>query len=157
MAQLSLHAYQQAQMRSGTDAWIGLVTIKDSNGTVLLRLAVGDAAVVSNGDTYSPRFIDVILDDQDGESPPEATLTMDGVDRAVLQAVDALEEAPKVDIAYVLSSDLDTEVIRLSDLRLRSFRNTPPRLSGRLEGPDFLNEPCPGRLMDPTNTPGLFD
>ena len=156
MSSLSLLALQEIQRRTGQDVWIGLVTIKTSAGAPMLRLAVNNEDVTSNGNVYSARFVDVVVQDIDGSEQPEATLAMDAVDRTITQGLASLNEPPLVDIAYVLSSALDDVVWSVSDLVMRSYRVSLPSIVARLQSQDYLNEPSPGRRMDSTNTPAIF-
>ena len=155
MSTLSLLALQEIQRRTGQEVWIGLVTIRNG-ATPVLRLAINNENVVSNGDTYVARFADIVVQDIDGSEQPEATLSMDGVDRTIIQGLAGLNEPPLVDVAYVLGSARDDVVWSVSDLVMRSYRVSLPTVVARLQSQDYLNEASPGRLMDSTNTPAIF-
>ncbi len=153
---LSLAALTSALAESTPDPWIPLLRIKNAQGVVLFRFAVNTEPIVSLSQTYEPFFVDVQLGDEAGDKPPEPMILIDAVDQRVIAAIDGLEEAPLVDIEFVLGSAREVPVLQMLDLKLGEANISGAAIAARLSGPDYLNQQVPGILMDPTNTPAIF-
>lgn len=155
---LSLAALTSVHSRSSAEQWLGLIRIIDPDppNSVLLRFVVNDVQIISNGQVYLPFFVDIRLQDEVGDSVPQAELVVDAVDQTIVAALSGLTKGPVVDVEYVLASDPDTVLIQSLGLRTVGYKLVSNTLTMQLEGPDYLNERIPGRLMTMAITPGLF-
>jgi hypothetical protein len=87
---------------------------------------------------------------------PNVTLSIDNVDRQIVNAVRALTGPPTVTVSVVLASSPNTIEAGPYQMTLRDASYDSLVVSGTLSVEDMMNEPYPVDLMTPANFPGLF-
>jgi hypothetical protein len=114
------------------------------------------------GGTYSPATVftafnfDIKLPDEQEGSIPIAELTIDNVDRQIVEAIRELSSAPEIKLYIVLADDPDTVEIGPIELMLRNARYDASTVTGELYDDFVLDEPWPAGRCTPKTTPGLF-
>lgn len=112
--------------------------------------------VVHGGENYLAYPFEITLPADSDENPPQATLTIDNVDRVLVNAVRTLTGPATVTIKVVLAASPDTVEAGPYVMNLRNVSWNALTLSGALAAEDVLNEPYPGEFMTPELFPGLF-
>ena len=146
-------------MNSETDqAFIVLLTISHGGDNSPFRFTSDSTETTFNGETYIVYPFDIILPTNEQGKVSEAQLTIDNVDRRIIEELRSQSEAMTVQIDVVASDDIAGGNVTASfqDFRLRSVEYNPTTVSGRLTVEDFLQEPYPNTIFSPALYPGLF-
>lgn len=152
----SLYAAQQAQARETGDVWLGLIRVKHPD-LVTMRFAVNTEDVVSNGDTYTAMPIaDIQVPDSVPGQTSQGQFVLDAVDQTVLEAIDSLEGALRLDIEIVLSSFEDDVLRAWLDMRVEGISSNGIGLTGALRGAEYAEEMAPWLSFVPLYFPRLF-
>lgn len=138
------------------EVWLTLLTIRHADLPAPERLVLDLQPVVSRGETYLPASFDIRLPNQSGDAPPRVTLSLDNVDRRLIELLRTITEPPMIDIEIVLASDPDTVELSLPDFELKDVKYNKLAVTGTLGFEDFLAEPYPGATFTPGDFPGLF-
>jgi len=94
-------------------------------------------------------------DDRDDEAPI-AELSIDNVDRQIVQAVREIQSPPSITLWVVLGSDIDDVVAGPYEFSLNSVKWDSLVVSGSLEYEPILNIRYPQDRFTYLTTPGLF-
>jgi hypothetical protein len=116
---LSPRAIKSAQALESDDPWLVLLEIAHPTWATPFRMVDNTVDVVSNGDTYIAWPFDLVMGDDDGEHLPEIKLTIDNVDRALVEIIRTTVNPPVMAIQIVLASQIDTVEVLIRDLTLR--------------------------------------
>ena len=95
------------------------------------------------GQEYLAYPFNIVLATDDGEQLPKVKLTIDNVDRALVQTIREINDTPTVDIALVLSSQPTVTEIQISGLVLREVTYNAFTITGTLYSDDLLNSRWP--------------
>lgn len=139
-----------------TAVFITLLAISHADFASTIRLSSDGQDTVSNGETYLayPFQLQVATDEPD--RPPEASLTVDAVDRVLTSALRDIVGAATVTIQVVLAADPDTVEVSWENFSLRDVVYNAQAVSGRLTLEEYTDEPWPAHTMGPTDFPALF-
>jgi hypothetical protein len=110
----------------------------------------------SNGKRYIFLPFDITLPQDDKTGAVTAKLTIDNVNRQIVQYARQTKSAINVDIQLILSNDLDTVEMEFKDFKLTNVSYDAFTVSGDLSV-DYLGlEPFPCGRFTPSGFPGLF-
>lgn len=112
--------------------------------------------VVSNGLEYVYAPFNVILPNQDETGVSRASITIENIDRRLVQSIRAADSSLSVSIQIVLSSDVDSVELTADDFKLERVTYNAIDISGDLTLEYFDNEPVPWARFTPSNFPGMF-
>ena len=135
-----------------------LVLLEIDNGEMAspIRVVNNYADVVSGGETYTAYPFDITLPTDADDAIPQATLTIDNVDRVITDAIREMVGSATVTISVVLAASPSTIEAGPYVMNLRNVTWNALTVSGQLAAEDVLNEPYPGEYMTPELFPGLF-
>ena len=112
--------------------------------------------VTSGGHTYTAFPFTIDLPGDSDDELPRVQLTIDNVDRSIVEAIRNLGGAPTVTLSVVLSSSPNTIEAGPFEMKMRNAEYDSLVVTGDLQSDDILNEPYPGDAFTPQNFPGLF-
>ena len=138
------------------EAFLVLVTIDHADLAAAIRVTSDGVDTVSNGNTFVAFPFEISLPDSRVEGAPRAKLTIDNVDRQIVQAVRDISTAADVTVDVVLASDPDTVEASFPDFKLRDVTFDALTVTGELTVEHFAGEPYPAAIFSPANFPGLF-
>ena len=138
------------------EAFLILLTIDHTDLAAPIRVANNSEDIVSNGDTFLAFPFLLELPKDSDSLAPEATLTIDNVDRQIIAAVRSISSAPSVKIEVIRSGDPDTIEVSYDGMELRDVVYNAFQVSGKIVMQRFDAEPYPAGRMTPVDFPGLF-
>lgn len=141
--------------QSTDEVWLTLVTITSSEVPAPLRFVSNNQSVTSRGNVFIAFPFDLDFPGQDEESPGEARLMIDNIDRSIVNFVRSISIPPKVSIEVVLASSPDTVEASFSNMTLRNVTYDAKTVSGLLKFEDIVIEPVT-YAMTPERFPGQF-
>ena len=138
------------------DVFVPLLEIDHPSLAAPIRVAGCTENVTSNGNLYIGYQFEVALPTDKRGEPPRAEVTIDNVDRQIVEALDALEGPPTVTIRVVRLSEPD--VIEYEAPGLLMFRASADigKVTGHLSLIDERVEPYPCGTFAPGRFPGGF-
>lgn len=154
---LSSRARTAALSLESSEAWLVLLEIHHPTITTPFRVVRNTEAVTSKGVKYYAYPFDIVLGEDDGEHLPEVSLTIDNVDRALVETIRTLAESPTVILKLVLASQPDVVELEITGLVLREVEYDAYAITGRLYADDILSMRHPADLITPASGyRGLF-
>lgn len=138
------------------EAFLPLLTVEHEDLDQPYHFVDNPVNVVSRGRTYLGFPFQVDLPPQDPDRPPRVRLTIDNVDRRIVQALRAIDTPPTITLEIVLASDPDTVEAGPFVMTLANADYDAVQIEGDLAHQDVLNEPFPGDTFNPAAFPGLF-
>jgi hypothetical protein len=138
------------------EAFLILLTLSHPGLAAPLRVTSDAVDTDSRGETFAACPFDLALPDDSDARAPRARLSVDNVDRAIVQAVRSLESPPAVLIEIVRAAAPDTVEARFADFRLVNVTYDAHLVQGDLCVEDFTTEPFPAAIFSPSLFPGLF-
>ena len=121
-----------------------------------IRLTSDSVATISNGEIYQAFPFELALPEDTPDALPTASLTIDNVDRTIIQEIRGITGPINVRMMIVLASDPDTIEIDIPDFKLKHITYNALTISGTLTIDSFLSEPFPGDRFVPSLFPGIF-
>lgn len=153
---VSLTARQALYAQETGEAFLVLLTIDHANLASPIRVSSDAVDTVSRGDTYIAFPFRLSLPDDSDDRPPRARLTIDNVDRTIVQTLRQISSAPTVLIEAVRGADPGTVEAAFPDFELANARYDALTVQGDLTLESFLHEPYPAERFTPADFPGLF-
>lgn len=157
---------KQAAFAPQTDeVFIILITISGDDLPDTLRVAsdpmellpnAGVRGVVSRGEEYIFLPLDVELPQQDDSGVSRAKITIDNIDRRIVEGARRASRGLSVTIEVVLSSDPDTVEVSVPDFRFENVRYNAFTVTGDISMEYFDTEPLPKGRFNPSKWPGIF-
>ena len=138
------------------EAFIILLTLSHDDMPAPVRVTSDEVTTVSNGESFVPFPFDIVLPNDIDSKSYRAKLTIDNIDRQIVQAVRSLTTAPSVLIQIVRAAAPDTVEAQFVDFKLTNVSYDAYRVEGHLTVEDFTAEPFPAALFSPGLFPGLF-
>lgn len=142
-------------LQSGV-AFFNLITITHVDLGTPIRIVANNTDVISRANTYLAYPVQLSLPVDDGEALPSTTITVDNVDRLLMQSIRTLSSAPQFLIEMVLSSDPDIVELVIPDMFVRSADYNMQTVTLELGVEDLLNIEFPAHKFTPQYNPGLF-
>jgi hypothetical protein len=121
-----------------------------------LRFVNNYTDITSNGNDYIAYPFSITIPSDLEDSLPKVQLTIDNIDRSIMDEIRSLTSAPDVNISVILASDPDTVEAGPFETKLRNVDYNFSAITGDLQAEDILNEPYPGVFFTPDQFPGLF-
>lgn len=153
---LSLVARQALNASETGEAFIVLLTIDHPNLAVPIRVGSDAVDTLSRGETFVAFPFDLRLPDDSGDRTPRASLSIDNVDRRIVQAIRAITSAPSVTIEIVRAGDADTVEAAFPAFTFTDLSYDALTVSGSLTLESFAAEPYPAATFTPSRFRGLF-
>jgi len=139
------------------EVFLILVTISHPDLANTIRITSDSVDTVSNGNTFvSFPFRASLPDDSEEASGALAKLTIDAVDRRVVEAVRKISGVPDVEIDIVLASDPDQLEASWPTFKMSNARYDKMTIEGDLVLELLDQEPFPADSFDPARFPGMF-
>ncbi|MFN7115023.1 MAG: DUF1833 family protein [Alphaproteobacteria bacterium] len=133
-----------------------LLTIAHPDLEVAIRVCDGGADVTSRGALFTAYpFALALPEDEDGRAP-RARLSIDNVERQIVEAVRRLTSSPFVTIEIIRRAAPDVVEARFEDFRFTDISYDSQVVEGDLTVEDFTAEPYPAACFSPSLFPGLF-
>lgn len=154
----SLSATAKAAIYAAQTEQVFLLLLEISHASLspTLRFVDNLQDVVSGGNTYTAFPFQLSLPDDQDDQLARVTLSIDNVDRQIVQAIRSLTSPPTIALKIVLASSPNTVEAGPFDFTLRETEYDALVVSGTLAFEDFLNEPYPVGSFTPNFFPGLF-
>lgn len=111
---------------------------------------------ISNGETFIFTPFDVSLPRDDSSGTVSAKLTIDNVDREIVEKVRTITKPVSVKIQCVLASDVDAVELEFDAFKLSNVKYDSTTVSGDLTLDYWGLEPFPSGRFTPSDFPGLF-
>lgn len=111
--------------------------------------------VVSNGVTYHACAFNYQLPIDDDEVP-RVQVSVDNVDRLLVEAIRTLTSSPTVEFSIIIASTPDIVEAGPFSFTLKEVQYNALTVQGTLGYEDILDEPFPGDTFTPQNHPALF-
>lgn len=121
-----------------------------------IRVVNNQENITSGGEEYLAFPFEITLPDEKEESLGQMKLSIDNVDRAIVQAVRTLTSPPTITLTVVLASQPDTVEASFDGFVLRGVTYNALVVEGNLMLEDVLNEPYPQDSFTPNLFAGLF-
>lgn len=146
----------KAFARETDEAFILLLTLSHADLAEPIRVCSDSADVVSGGDTFTAFPFELLPPNDSDDSPPQASLKIDNVDRSIVQAIRTITSPPTLLMEIVLASDPDTIEVTWNDFTLVDVEYDALVVAGNLVQEDFTVEPYPALTMNPADFPAIF-
>lgn len=162
------NTFKQAAYAQETDeVFIVLVTLDSDELEEPIRIAsdplthmplLGDDiyGVVSNGDTYIFIPFDIWLPRDDKTGTVSAKISIENVDRRVIETARSVTKPISVKMQCVLASAPDDIEIEFDNFQLSNVKYDVMNVEGDLTLNYWGLEPFPSNTFTPSNFPGLF-
>ncbi len=134
-----------------------LLTLTHPSFVAPIRVTDNGEDLVAGGQTYQqfPFQIDNIPGDS--ENLPSVRLSIDGIDRRIIQAIRETDgEAISVELSVVLASTPDVIESGPYVFKLRNVTFDASTVQGELRYEDIMSEPFPADSFSPSRFPGCF-
>jgi len=140
------------------EVFLILVTISHPDLVDPIRVTSDSVkTTLSDGTEYIPfPFRASLPDDSEEASGALAKLTIDAVDRRVVEAVRKISGIPDVELSIVLASDPDTTEAAWPTFKMSNARYDKMTIEGDLVLELLDQEPFPADSFDPARFPGMF-
>jgi len=138
------------------EIFLTLLTISHADLSQPIRVCNDAKNIVSNGDTYIALPFEVTLPSDEGDQPSRARIQIDNVDRTMIIAIRSITSSPDVTIDVVRQSAPDTVEISFPDFTFDNISYDALIISGDLTFENYLQEPYPAGIFDPSRFPGGF-
>lgn len=149
--------FRQAVYGQTTDeAFLVLLELDHPDLSEPIRVTSDGVDTESGGNTYISYRFDIRLPSDPSEGVTRGKLTIDNVDRQIVEAVRSINSPLSVKIMVVLASSPDTVEAEFSGFELRNVVCDALQVTGDLSVEYFTSEPFPGDLFLPATFPALF-
>lgn len=140
------------------EVFVVLLEISHASLPSTIRVTSDYPSTTHDGLEYQHFPFRVGLSDETEDAPSPVTLTIDAVDRRVVEAVRSVNDGElELSLKVVLASSPDTVEVGPIEFYLADAKYDAQSISGALvERPDLLREPCPAESVTPATVPGVF-
>ncbi|MDX1539979.1 MAG: DUF1833 family protein [Geminicoccaceae bacterium] len=139
-----------------SEAFLRLLTIRHDDLPSPIRVVHNTVSIVSRGNTFAAAAFDCRLPDEGGDKETIASLSVDVVDREIIEAVRSIQTPAEVDIESVLASDPNTVELQILGMKMRNVKWDASTAQADLVLDAFVHTPYPKFVFDPANFPALF-
>lgn len=138
------------------EAFFILITITHPDLPDPLRVCNDAVPIVSRGETFVNYVFEFTLPSDEDGSPPQAQISIDNVDKVIVDTLRSIATPATFLIEIIRSSDLDTVEVVYEGLSMRAVKGDVFKISGDLIIEDIAVEPYPYRIFSPAEFRGLF-
>ncbi len=153
---LSLAARQAVNAQETGEVFLLLLTLDHDELAAPIRVVNNTVDIVSRGNTYIAYPFQLELPAEDADQISSVRLSIDNVDRTIVQSLRAISSPVAVTIEVVLASSPDTVEAGPFAMSLVQAEYDALVIQGELAFEDVLTEPFPGHAYVPADYPGLF-
>jgi hypothetical protein len=153
---LSNSALQAMMAEVTNEAFLLLVTFFYAPTSEIFRVVLNTEEITSQGAQFTPTFFEFSLPETSDRAPQGCNVSMDNVDRRMVDLLRRITEPLKVRIQLVLASQPDIIEMQLDDLVLREVSWDAQRIEGTLVSEDPMSQAFPGHLYEPRTFQGIF-
>lgn len=121
-----------------------------------IRLVHNTKNIISNGEEYFACAFRASFPASEAGTIPKCKITVDNVDRQIVQAVRSVSSDVTVTLSVVLASTPDTVEYGPLNMMLEKVTYDAFIVTGEVGPEDTLREPHPGGRITPANFPGVF-
>lgn len=121
-----------------------------------LRVVNNNEAIISNGETYLATAFSFVLPAQEDGKISNSTLSIDNVDRNIVEIIRTITSFPTVVANVLLASDPDVIEAGPFDFQLRNVNYDRNTVSGELIYESYMRDNCGTVKYKNTLFPGLF-
>lgn len=146
---LTVNAIRSFQDPENVDVWLVLLDISHASMAAPLRIVNNNEDITSNGNVYTAFPFELVLMTDDPEQLPEVQLTIDNVERTLVQTIRSIKEPPDIVIKLIEASDPDTVEIQINDLTAKEFNYNQYSITCTLYAEDLLNQRWPADTINP--------
>lgn len=139
-----------------SEVFLILITIDHADLAQPIRVTSDSVDTVSRGNTFVAFPFELDLPTDTFDAPPRARLTIDNIDRQIVQAVRDISSPAEVLMEIILASAPDNVEVSFPDFKLSNVNYDALTVSGDLIVEDFSAEPYPARVFGPADFPGIF-
>ena len=136
-------AIQSAQALETSEVWLLLLEIDHEDLDEPFYLVNNTESITRNSQEYIAYPFNIVLASDNGETLQKVKLTIDNVDRALVETIRTISDSPTVNIKLVLASQPDIAELEITDLILREVEYDAFTISGTLYADDILNSRYP--------------
>lgn len=141
---------------SSTDAaFLYLLTITPY-GEEPIYLVNNLEPVTSRGITYQPYPFSMILPADDSSRIPAVTITIDNVDKLLIEAIRGQLRPPSIKLELITTMDPDNPEKVLDFLELRDVTYDAMTIQGTLAVANIMSQSWPKERYDPVSFPDIF-
>jgi len=149
--------YKQATNAVETDeVFLSLLEFTHTDLATPIYFVNDTVSIVSNGITYEPYPFRIVLPDDVEGKLPEVKLTIDNVDRQLIEAVRGFSNPPEVTLKEVLASAPDTIEMQIDNMKLRNLNYDTFTITGALVIDSPMSRRFPASNYNPKQYPALF-
>jgi hypothetical protein len=138
------------------DPFLQLITLSHDSFTSPIYLVDNSEEIVSNGNTFLPFPMQIILPQDDSDSDKQVKISFDNVSRFLIEELRSISTPINLKLEMVLASNPDIIEVKLEELQLRNIQVTLKSVEGTLVLDDFLRTELSSEKYGPSNFPGLF-
>jgi hypothetical protein len=138
------------------EAFLLLVTFAHLPTNEIFRVVLNTEDITSQGALFTATFFEFSLPETSDRAPQGCNVSMDNVDRRMVDMLRRITEPLRVRIQLVLASQPDVIEMQLDDLVLREVSWDANRIEGTLVSEDPMNQAFPGHLYEPRTFQGIF-
>lgn len=139
-----------------SEAFLVLIELSHDDLADTIRVTSDGQNTESNGNTYISYPFDIYLPYSPETGVCKGKLTIDNVDRQIVENLRQISTAPTIRIMVVLASDPDTIEIDYPNFELGNAEYDAMFVTGDLTLPSYSREPYPADTMNPSTFPGIF-
>lgn len=155
MRTLSQNALNSAFAQQTDEVWLVLLTIEHPSLATPLRFVNNMESVTSRGNLYVAFPFEIEFPEQDPDTAGEARITIDNIDRQIVQTIRSIASPPQVTLEVILASSPSTVEASFSGMVLRDVTYDALKVSGVLRFEDIMTEPLSVQ-MTPQRFPAMF-
>jgi hypothetical protein len=156
MNTLSPELLAQLFSQESNDPFLMLVTLNHSSMPQPLYFCANAVEVISNGITFLPFPVKIVLAPDDGESSREIQMIFDNVSREIIDELRTVTDPIEVQIDMVLASNPNYIQLSILDLKIKSINYDRQKINAKLYLDNFLTVGLPSEKYVPSQYKGLF-
>lgn len=153
---LSTNAMRAVMAQTTNEAFILLLKFVHTPTLEEYRCCLNTENIISNGYEYTATYFEITLPEDGDQAPQGCQITVDNVDRRLVNLLRTIVKPLDVTVQLVLASQPDIIEMEFTDLVLREANWDVYKISGMLASEDPLNQVFPGHLYDQKSFPGIF-
>ena len=158
MTQPSLNALHAMLAEQTDEVFLACVTIDHPSMATPIRVVNDTQDLARSAGTFTAFPFEITLPpDTDDTAVPQVQLSIDNVDRQIVDAIRGLSSAPSVTLEVVMASSPDTVEAGPFAFELTNAQYDALVVTGTLGyEDDLLNQPFPADTFTPGNSAGVF-